>query len=48
MAAGLLILVSPFFLGIYMSVPDYQRGLIAGIGLGLEMLALRNIRRSRA
>lgn len=47
LAAGLLLLVLPFFLQTQLSVADYQRGLIVGVGLGLEVLALLRMQRSR-
>ncbi|WP_123985194.1 hypothetical protein [Taibaiella soli] len=47
MASGLLLLVLPLLLRTHLSVTDAQRGFIVGIGIGLEVLALLRMQRSR-
>lgn len=47
LASGLLLLVLPLLLRSNFSLTDYQRGLIVGIGIGLEVLALFRMQRAR-
>lgn len=47
MALGLLMSTSPMLLHDYVKMPDFLGGILAGFGLGLEIVAFVKIRRLR-
>jgi hypothetical protein len=40
MAVGLLLVVAHYFIDPFYSLPDFFKGLLFGVGLGLEIIAL--------
>jgi len=46
-SSGLLLAVMPTFINDYIKVPDFFRGALMGLGLGLEIFGLILMRRMR-
>ncbi|MFZ4927832.1 hypothetical protein [Chryseobacterium sp. Mn2064] len=47
MAVGILLVILPLFLRNWLVIPDLYNGLLAGIGIGLELLAIITIVRGK-
>lgn len=45
---GLLMVTIPTMLGRYMNIPDLLKGLLAGVGIAMELLGLVAIRRKKS
>jgi|GEM_PF-1031104 len=44
---GLLLVTVPMMLKHYIPIPDFFRGLLAGVGLGMEIVGLIKLKRAR-
>jgi hypothetical protein len=47
MAVGILLVILPLLLRNWLAIPDLYNGLLAGIGIGLELLAIIKMERRK-
>jgi len=47
LAIGLLLVTVPMMLKHYIPIPDFFHGLLAGVGLGMEIVGLIKLKRAR-
>lgn len=46
-AAGLLLAAVPFLVNEWIHIPDFVRGILVGVGIGLEIIGLIRMSRRR-